>query len=367
MSATTVRVDLAGRPYDIVIGRGLLEELGPRIAALRPGANTVIVTDQNVASRHLDTAKASLAGVGIASSEIVIAPGEKSKSIDVFASVCDQILATRIGRNDLVVALGGGVVGDLAGFAAAAVRRGLDYVQVPTTLLAQVDSSVGGKTGINSQYGKNLIGAFHQPILVLADTAVLDTLPEREFQAGYAEVAKYGLIDDAKFFNWLEANWKHVFDGGPEREEAVAICCRAKAGIVARDEKETGDRALLNLGHTFGHALEAGAGFSSRLLHGEAVAIGMVQAFDYSVEQGLANGQDAERVRRHLKSVGLRTRPSEIEGDIPDVDGLMALIAQDKKVQRGKLTFILTRGIGESFIAKDVDPAKVHAFLSRQR
>jgi 3-dehydroquinate synthase len=364
---TIVNVDLAGRPYDIAIGRGILAELGPRLSALRPGAAAAIVTDANVAEKHLAAATQSLDRAGIKSSSIVIAPGEKSKSIAGFEDVCDRILATRLDRNDIVVALGGGVVGDLAGFAAAAVRRGVDYVQVPTSLLAQVDSSVGGKTGINSRHGKNLIGAFHQPILVLADTAVLDTLPLREFQAGYAEVAKYGLIDDAKFFNWLEVNWKGLFAGDLAREEAVAICCRAKAAIVARDEKENGDRALLNLGHTFGHALEAGAGFSGRLLHGEAVAIGMVQAFDFSVELGLANGQDAERVRRHLAAVGLRTRADQIDGEMPDVDGLMDLIAQDKKVQRGKLTFILTRGIGESFIAKDVDPAKVREFLARQR
>ncbi|MBN8920193.1 MAG: 3-dehydroquinate synthase [Rhizobiales bacterium] len=361
---TRVPVDLAGRCYEIAIGRGLLSALGTRIEELRPGAAVAIVTDENVAQRHLAAAIASLDSAGVRHSTIVIPPGETSKSIDRFAEVCDGVLGARIERRDLVVALGGGVIGDLAGFAAAAVRRGVDFVQVPTTLLAQVDSSVGGKTGINTPRGKNLVGAFHQPMFVLADTALLDTLPVREFRAGYAEVAKYGLIDDAGFFAWLEAHWSEVFSGGPAREHAVAVSCRSKAAVVARDEFETGDRQLLNLGHTFGHALEAGAGFSSRLLHGEAIAIGMVLAFAFSSRQGLVARAEVTRVRQHLATVGLPTEVREIPGDMPDVDGLMTLIGQDKKIKRGKLTFILARGIGQSFIDPDVDPAAVRGFLA---
>jgi 3-dehydroquinate synthase len=360
---TLVKVDLAGRSYDIAIGRGLLQELGPRVSALRPGAAVAIVTDENVARHHLDAAAASLEAAGVRHASILLPPGEGTKSFGRFEEVCDGVLAARIERRDLIVALGGGVIGDLAGFAAASVRRGIDFVQVPTTLLAQVDSSVGGKTGINTPRGKNLVGAFHQPILVLADTALLDTLPMREFRAGYAEVAKYGLIDDPAFFSWLDDHWREVFSGGPAREEAVAVSCRAKAAIVARDEFETGDRQLLNLGHTFGHALEAGAGFSSRLLHGEAVAIGMVLAFAFSARLGQADPADVARVRHHLAAVGLPTEVGQIPGGTPGADGLMDLIAQDKKVRRGKLTFILTRGVGKSFIAPDVDPTTVRQFL----
>jgi 3-dehydroquinate synthetase len=243
------------------------------------------------------------------------------------------------------------------------VRRGLDYVQVPTTLLAQVDSSVGGKTAIDSRHGKNLIGAFHQPILVVADTALLDTLPAREFAAGYAEVAKYGLLGDAAFFARLEADWPEVFAGGPAREQAIATSCRAKAAIVSRDERETGDRALLNLGHTFGHAFEAAAGFSGRLLHGEAISLGMVLAFEFSARRGLLPAAEAARVVRHLAAVGLPTHVSMVAGPVPDADQLMNLIAQDKKVQRGRLTFILARAIGQAFVAPDVDAAEVRAFL----
>ena len=359
----TVPVALGSRAYDIVIGRGLIASLGQRIDALRPGARTAIVTDKTVAAHHLAAAEASLQAAGIASSRVVVSAGEGSKSFGTFESVCEEIIAARVERGDLVLALGGGVIGDLAGFAAACVRRGLDFVQVPTTLLAQVDSSVGGKTGINSRHGKNLIGAFHQPLLVVADTALLDTLPSREFRAGYAEVAKYGLLGDAEFFAWLEANGPEIAAGGPAREHAIAVCCRAKAAIVARDERETGERALLNLGHTFGHALEAGCGFSGRLLHGEAVALGMVMAFDFSVRKELARGQDAGRVRAHLAAMGLPTHVREVPGGVPGADALMDLIAQDKKVKRGALTFILVHGIGQAFIANNVDPAEVRTFL----
>jgi len=361
-----VNLPLGERGYDIVIGRGALAGLGHRIAALRPGAAAAIVTDQTVAAAHLGAAEASLQSAGLRASSVVIAPGEGSKSWRTLEQVCEALLARRLERRDLIVALGGGVVGDLAGFAAAIVRRGIGVVQVPTTLLAQVDSAMGGKTGINSAHGKNLIGAFHQPILVVADTMLLDTLPVRDFRAGYAEVVKYGLIGDAGFFAWLEANWREVFSGGPAREHAIAVSCRAKAGSVARDERETGERALLNLGHTFGHAFEAAAGFSDRLLHGEAVAIGMCLAFSFSARLGLLAGDAADRVIRHLAAVGLPTHPSAVAPPRPSVDQLMDLMAQDKKVSRGKLTFILARGIGASFVARDVDPAEVRAFLTEK-
>jgi 3-dehydroquinate synthase len=362
----TVEVALDDRSYDIVIGRGLVASLGTGVAALRPGAKAAIVTDENVAGHHLAAVETALAGAGVPASRIVVTVGESSKSFRGFEQVCEAIIAARIERGDLVIALGGGVVGDLAGFAASAVRRGIDYVQVPTSLLAQVDSSVGGKTAINSAHGKNLIGAFYQPILVLADTATLDTLPAREFRAGYAEVAKYGLLGDAAFFSWLEANWRDVFEGGPAREHAIAVSCRAKAAIVARDERETGERALLNLGHTFGHALEAACGFSDRLLHGEAVAAGMALAFGFSARLGLIAAAEAERAVHHLAVVGLPTRPQDIPGGLPSVDRLMDLIAQDKKVKRGMLTFILVRGIGAAFVETGVDREDMRAFLSEK-
>ncbi|MGA2930289.1 MAG: 3-dehydroquinate synthase [Solirubrobacteraceae bacterium] len=368
---TTVEVKLGARSYEIVIGRGVIASLGARIAALRPGAKTFIVTDENVARHVLPAAEAALVQAGVKSDRVVVPPGEGSKSFAVFEQVCEAIIAARIERGDLVVALGGGVIGDLAGFAAAVVRRGLDYVQVPTTLLAQVDSSVGGKTAIDSSRGKNLVGAFHQPILVVADSALLDVLPEREFRAGYAEVAKYGLLGDDGFFAWLEANWKDIFagsaSGSSAREHAIAVSCRAKAAIVARDERETGDRQLLNLGHTFGHALEAACGFSDRLLHGEAIAIGMALAFDFSAaRQGLVSKAEAARAIRHLAAVGLPTRIRDIPGPPLALDQLMTLIAQDKKIKRGALTFILVRGIGAAFIETGVDQAEVRAFLSEK-
>jgi 3-dehydroquinate synthase len=363
----TVRVALGERAYDIVIGRGVLPSLGRRIVALKPGVRAAIVADETVARLHLDATAAALAGAGIASVNVGVPAGEGSKSFAMFERVCEALIDARIERGDLVVALGGGVVGDLAGFAAAVVRRGLDFVQVPTSLLAQVDSSVGGKTAINSGRGKNLVGAFHQPILVVADTATLDTLPPREFRAGYAEVVKYGLLGDAGFFAWLDANAADVFAGrATAREHAIAACCRMKAEIVARDERETGDRALLNLGHTFGHAFEAAAGFSQRLLHGEAVAFGCALAFEFSTRLGLIAANDAERVAQHLAVAGLPTRVADLQGPVAGVDWLMELIGQDKKVRRGKLTFILARGIGRAFVAPDVDPAEVRQFLAEK-
>jgi 3-dehydroquinate synthase len=363
---STVRVALGERGYDIGIGRGLLPRLGACIAALRPGAAAAIVTDETVARHHLGVAEASLAASGLRSAKVIVPAGESTKNWRMVEQVCDALLTAKMERGDLVVALGGGVVGDLAGFAAAITRRGLDVVQVPTTLLAQVDSSVGGKTGINSVHGKNLIGAFHQPVMVLADTAVLDTLPARDFRAGYGEVAKCALINDSAFFAWLEVNWLEVFAGGPARDQAIATCCRSKADFVARDEREIGDRALLNLGHTFGHALEAAAGFSDRLLHGEAVALGMVLALGFSARLGLMPSGDAERVTAHLAAVGLPIHLSDIPGGLPGLDRLMDLMAQDKKVRRGRLTFILARGIGAAFVAPDVDPAEVRAFLAEK-
>jgi len=359
-----VPVALGVRAYDIIIGRGLLASLGERIKTLRPGARVAIVTDETVAAHHLAATETALEAASIGSARIVVPAGEGSKSYAIFEKVCEAIIAARVERNDLIVALGGGVIGDLAGFAAASARRGLDFVQVPTTLLSQVDSSVGGKTGINSRQGKNLVGAFHQPVLVVADSALLDTLPKREFRAGYAEVAKYGLLGDAAFFTWLEKNWQDVFAGGPAREHAIAVCCRAKAGIVARDERETGERALLNLGHTFGHALEAGCGFSGRLLHGEAVALGMALAFEFSAKKGLISAADTARASAHLAAVGLPTHVKDVPGGVPPVDILMELIAQDKKVKRGTLTFILVRGIGQAFIEKNTDATEVRAFLT---
>jgi 3-dehydroquinate synthase len=368
--AIVVPVSLGARSYEIVIGRGVIGALGTHIAELRPGAKVLVVSDENVAAHAMADTQAALKRLGIANSKLVVPPGEASKSYRVFEQVCEAILDAQIERGDLIVALGGGVIGDLAGFAAAVVRRGLDYVQVPTTLLAQVDSSVGGKTAIDSRHGKNLIGAFHQPILVVADTALLDTLPEREFRAGYAELVKYGLLGDAAFFSWLEAHWRDIFDASSShhsaREHAVAVACRAKAAIVGRDEREMGDRALLNLGHTFGHALEAACGFSDRLLHGEAIAVGMVLAFEFSTRRGLIAAADTERVKRHFAEVGLPTSPSAIAGPLPGLDRIMELIGQDKKVKRGMLTFILLRGIGSAVIETGIGEREVRAFLNEK-
>jgi 3-dehydroquinate synthase len=360
---TIVNVALDERSYEIVIGRNEMATLGARAAALKPGAKAAIVTDDTVARLHLEAAEAALAAGRLTTNRIIVEAGEVTKSFAGFERVCEAMIAARIERGDLVVALGGGVIGDLAGFAAATVRRGLDYIQVPTTLLAQVDSSVGGKTGINARQGKNLVGAFHQPILVVADTSALDTLPPRQFRAGYAEIVKYGLLGDAGFFAWLEANARELFAGGAAREHAIATSCRMKAAIVARDERETGDRALLNLGHTFGHALEAAAGFSNRLLHGEAVALGTALAAEFSVRLGVLAPEDAARATRHLSGAGLPVRLAEVAGGAPDADHLMELIWQDKKVRHGKLTFVLLRAIGAAYMSNDLDPALVRAFL----
>ena len=361
-----VEVPLGARAYLIHVGAGLIDEAGPEIARIAPGAKCAVVTDANVAPLYLERVTASLVRAGLAATAIVCPPGESTKSYAEFARVSDALIAARVERRDVVIALGGGVIGDLAGFCAASLRRGVRLVQIPTTLLSQVDSSVGGKTGVNSPHGKNLVGAFHQPSLVLADSGALDTLSPREFRAGYAEVVKYGLIDDRKFFDALEARWREVFSGGPARAEAIATSCAAKARFVVADEMEQGERALLNLGHTFGHAFESLTHYdSARLVHGEAVAVGMACAFRFSRRLGLCPGQDAERVEAHLAAVGLPTRICDIPGLDVDVDAVLSAMRQDKKVERGRLTFILAKGIGEAFIGRDVDEASVRGFLKQ--
>jgi 3-dehydroquinate synthase len=363
-----VTVDLGSRGYAIAIGEGLIKQAGTRLKPLFRRPLAAIVTDSNVAQLHLGTLRASLAAAGIESKTIVLPAGEATKSYSHLADTCDGLLAAGIERRDLVIALGGGVIGDLAGFAAAILRRGVDFIQIPTTLLAQVDSSVGGKTGINSPHGKNLIGAFHQPRAVLIDIALLDTLPRRELASGYAEVAKYGLLGDAGFFAWLEAHAASIFSGDSQaRIKAITRSCEMKAGIVAEDETETGVRALLNLGHTFGHALEAATGYSTRLLHGEAVAIGMAQAFRFSHKLGLVAGADATRVETHLRQVGLPTQLADIAGSLPEPRKLLDIMRQDKKAVAGKLTFILTRGIGQAFIAREVEEKAVLDFLAEEQ
>ena len=360
----TITVALGSRSYPILIGRNALHALGPRLAALAPGGRVAIVTDAHVEGVLRGRVEKALAGESLAAHWCVVPPGEATKSYHYFAQVCDAIIAARVERGDLVVALGGGVVGDLTGFAAASVRRGVRFVQIPTTLLSQVDSSVGGKTGINSPHGKNLVGAFYQPALVICDTGVLDSLPQREFLAGYAEVVKYGLINDAAFFDWLEIHAQDIFDGGAAREHAVAVSCRAKAAIVARDEKEEGDRALLNLGHTFAHAFERLTGYdTARLVHGEAVSIGLALAFRFSKALGHAGGQDVTRVERHLQALKMPTRIQDIPGADFSAAAILDAMMQDKKVSRGSLTFILARGIGQSFIAKGVPADAVQDFL----
>jgi 3-dehydroquinate synthase len=364
MTLAEIRVDLGARSYDVAIGPGLIRGAGERIRRLNRAQTVAIVTDSNVAAIHLPPLVASLAEAGLHTEEVVVPPGESSKSLAQLQVVVDALLNARLERSDLVLALGGGVVGDLAGFAAAITRRGMRFVQAPTTLLAQVDASVGGKTGVNARQGKNLIGAFHQPVLVLADSTALDTLPRREFAAGYAEIVKIGLIGDAPFFAWLESNADRIFSGGPERIEAIATSVRAKARIVAADEHENAERALLNLGHTFAHALEAACGFdAARLVHGEAVAIGLVLAHEFSAMRELAPSADAERLRAHLASTGLPTRIEDIAGPALSAQELLGHMAQDKKVKAGRLTFILTRGIGQAFIAEDVARGDVLRFL----
>ncbi|OAB55335.1 3-dehydroquinate synthase [Leptolyngbya valderiana BDU 20041] len=364
-SVERLSVGLGARSYDILVGPGLIARTGALIGAL-PGApkRVAIVTDAHVAELHLAALERALGDAGIVFEAFVVPPGEASKSFSSFERLCEALLAWGLERKTWLVALGGGVVGDLTGFAAAVLLRGLEFVQIPTSLLAQVDSSVGGKTGINTAAGKNLVGAFHQPRLVLADTDALASLPRRELLAGYAEVAKYGALGDEPFFSWLEEHGSHVVEGDAAAQiRAVAASCRAKAAVVAADEREAGQRALLNLGHTFGHALEAETGYSGALLHGEAVAIGMVMAFDLSVRLGLCPAEDADRLRRHLAAVGLATDLSDLPQVDWDAERLLGHMRKDKKVQDGRLTFVLVRGLGQAFVTREVPEDQVRALL----
>ena len=360
----TVHVALGARSYDVEIGPGLMAEAGAHIAPLLKRRRVCVLTDETVASLHLEALREGLAAGGITMQALALPPGEATKSWPHLERAVDWLLAEKVERNDIVVAFGGGVIGDLAGFAAAILRRGVRFVQIPTSLLAQVDSSVGGKTGINATHGKNLIGAFHQPSLVLADTSVLGTLTARDFLAGYGEVVKYGLLGDAAFFDWLEGQGPALAAGDmAARVEAVTRSVQMKADIVARDETEQGDRALLNLGHTFCHALEAATGYSDRLLHGEGVAIGCALAFELSARLGLCSQEDPSRVRAHLKAMGMKTDLADIPGDLPGAAALVDLMAQDKKVVDGQLRFILARGIGQAFVTSDVPREAVLSVL----
>ncbi|PCH96173.1 MAG: 3-dehydroquinate synthase [Rhodobacteraceae bacterium] len=360
----TVKVALGDRSYNIEIGPDLLRQAGDYIKPFLKQNRVAIITDENVAALHLDTLTDSLSQKGIESVTLKLPAGEATKSWENLQKTVEWLLSQRIERDDLVIAFGGGVIGDLAAFSASILRRGVRFVQMPTSLLAQVDSSVGGKTGINSPHGKNLVGAFYQPELVLADTAVLGTLKPRDFLAGYGEVIKYGMLGDAAFFEWLEKNGPALAAGDMEKRiYAVQHSCQMKADVVARDELERGDRALLNLGHTFGHALESATHYSDRLLHGEGVAIGCALAFEASMRLGLCSQESPSRVRAHLRDMGMKVDLSDIEGDLPDVDGLLALMMQDKKVQQGKITFILARSIGETFVERDVDIAVIKSVL----
>ena len=367
MSIETVHVDLGARSYDVRIGQGLLARAGKEITALAGPRRVAILTDETVAALHLPALREALAAEGIEATALALPAGEATKNWTALGEATEWLLAQKIERKDLVIALGGGVIGDLAGFAAAILRRGVRFVQIPTSLLAQVDSSVGGKTGINSPQGKNLIGAFHQPSLVLADIDVLNTLTPRDFRAGYGEVAKYGLLGDEGFFEWLEGNATGLASDAALRQHAVRHSVQMKADIVQRDETEQGDRALLNLGHTFGHALESATGYSDRLLHGEGVAIGCALAFELSAKMGLCSQEAPSRVAAHFAAMGLPSRIRDIPGDLPDDEALIALMGQDKKVQDGKLRVILARGIGRAFVTDAVDPAVLRQVLAQSR
>ena len=365
-SPRTVRVGLGPRGYDVMIGGGLIDRAGELTAPFLPRRRTAVVTDQNVADHHGERLAASLESAGISVEMVVVPPGEATKSFDGLADVSDRLLALGLDRGDVIIAFGGGVVGDLAGFAAAIYKRGIDFIQIPTTLLAQVDSSVGGKTAIDTPRGKNLIGAFHQPRLVLADLDVLATLPQREMHAGYAEIVKYGLLGDADFFTWLEANHAGVLALEVEPlAHAVARSVEMKAEIVGEDEREAGRRALLNLGHTFGHALEAETGYGDALLHGEAVGAGCAMAFRFSAQLGLCTLAEAHRAERAIAEAHLPVRMQDVavQGQGFTADALLGHMGQDKKAEGGRLTFILVRGIGDAFVSKDVDPAAVRSFL----
>lgn len=361
----TVSVNLPGREYDIRIGPGVLAEAGPRISRMSRRTHVAIIADEAVVPLHSETLQQSLTDAGLTSEVLALPSGEATKCWAELEKSVEWLLAQKVERGDVVVALGGGVIGDLVGFAAAILRRGVKFVQVPTTLLAQVDSSVGGKTAINSPAGKNLIGAFHQPSLVLADTDLLNTLNERDFLAGYGEVVKYGMLGDAKFFDWLEKNAPAMAAGDvAARVKAVTRSCQMKADIVERDETEQGDRALLNLGHTFCHALEAATGYSDRLLHGEGVAVGCALAFELSARLGLCSQEDPSRVHAHLREMGMKVDLKDIPGDLPSAETLVDLMGQDKKVVDGQLRFILARGIGDAFVTSDVPREAVVQLLN---
>ncbi len=364
MTIQTVPVALGARSYQVRIGEGLIDRAGTEIAPLLKRKRVAIVTENRVAPLHLARLQAALEAEGIASSALVLPAGEGTKDWAHLARATEWLLEHKVERRDVVVALGGGVIGDLIGFASAILRRGVRFVQVPTSLLAQVDSSVGGKTGINTAQGKNLVGAFHQPSLVLADINVLETLPTRDFLAGYGEVVKYGLLGDPLFFEWLEVEGPNLAGNAALRQRAVLRSVEMKAGIVERDETEEGERALLNLGHTFCHALESATGYSDRLLHGEGVAIGCALAFELSQRLGLCSQEAPSRVRAHLKAMGMKTDLADIPGDLPDAEALLALMAQDKKVIDGRLRFILARGIGQAFVADDVPGDVVKRLLT---
>jgi 3-dehydroquinate synthase len=364
MRTDTISVELGDRRYDIVVGKDLLAEAGSHIAPLINRQPVIIVTDETVKQFHLAGLQASLSTGGIAAETIVLKAGESTKEFSGLEYLVNAILDATPERASTLIALGGGVVGDITGFAASVILRGIDFIQIPTTLLSQVDSSVGGKTGINTSHGKNLVGSFYQPRLVLADTDTLDTLPHREVLAGYAEVVKYGLLGYPKFFTWLEANGKAVLEGDDSaRRHAITTSCDAKAKIVVDDERESGRRALLNLGHTFAHGLEAETGFGSRLLHGEAVSIGMVMAFDLSVRLGYCPPEDAARVKQHFGAVGLPTGLDAVSGQTWSSTALINHMRLDKKVRDGRIAFILVRGIGKAFIADDVSLTDVEALL----
>lgn len=363
----TLVVGLGERSYDVRIGEGLIGRAGEHLQPLLSSPRVLIVTDTAVRDLHLPTLQRALDTAGIRHQSFVVPAGEASKSFGPFSTLCEDLLRAGVDRRTMLVALGGGVVGDLCGFAAAVLLRGIDFVQIPTTLLAQVDSSVGGKTGINASSGKNLVGAFHQPRLVLADTSVLATLPQRQLLAGYAEIVKCGLLGDASFFNWLEGHGRLLIDGDPQaRRKAIHRACAMKAEVVAADERESGTRQLLNLGHTFAHALEAECGYGDELLHGEAVAIGMVLAFELSAQLGLCSPEDADRVRRHLAAVDLPTGFERLCSRAWDPQRLIAHMRRDKKARDGQLTFVLARAIGDAFTTEQVSESEVEHLLAER-
>jgi 3-dehydroquinate synthase len=367
-TSSLLTVGLGPRAYDIFVGRDLIASADRHFGELIADRHVIIITDTNVAPLHLAPLIGACQQSARRCDSLSVAAGEASKSMSVLSALLEDILALGVDRDVVLIALGGGVVGDLAGFAAASLMRGVDFIQVPTSLLAQVDSSVGGKTGVNAQAGKNLIGVFHQPRAVLIDTATLDSLSARELRAGYAEIVKYGLLGDAAFFEWLEGHGSAVLERDPAAlTHAIVTSCAAKARIVEADELETGQRALLNLGHTFGHAFEAVAGYDGTLLHGEAVAAGMGLAFDLAAEMELCSGQDSVRAKAHLRANGLAASVGELPVRETPTDQLIALMQRDKKVRKGEMRFVLPRGIGNSFVCDNVSTASLHKILETSR